>query len=296
MGLQWALIMMSKQFMMIEQQLVSFERCENLTKVIQEKKLDFSQVPNFLLRRPMWPERGEIVFSNVHLRYRPTTEVVLNNLSFKAEAGQKIGIVGRTGAGKSTICLCLSRIVEIFKGKIKVDGLDISMLDLDELRKRITVIPQDPTMFNGTLRFNLDPLGNARDSEIVELLKKATLTSLLQESKPLDKVISEGGSNMSSGEKQLICICRAILRKSKVIILDEATANIDIVTEQKIQQLITENFKDSTMLVVAHRLNTIINSDKVLVMEDGKNKEFDSPQALMANPESEFSKLLQEIK
>lgn len=170
------------------------------------------------------------------------------------------------------------------------------MLDLDELRKRITVIPQDPTMFNGTLKFNLDPLGNANNREIIDLLRKAQLDSLLEGANPLDKMITEGGANMSSGEKQLICICRAILRKSKVIILDEATANIDVVTEQKIQELITENFKDSTMLVVAHRLNTIINSDMVLVMGEGQNKEYDAPQTLINNPDSEFSKLLQELK
>ena len=173
------------------------------------------------------------------LRYRPGTEVILNNLSFVAKAGEKIGVVGRTGAGKSTICLSLSRIVEIFEGQIIIDGVDIRKTDLSYLRSRITVIPQDPTIFTGTLRFNLDPEGHATDERIVELLKAAQLQDLLAKSDlGLQQQLDEGGANLSSGERQLICICRAILRRSKVVILDEATANIDVVTEQKIQELI----------------------------------------------------------
>lgn len=151
-------------------------------------------------------------------------------------------------------------------------------------------------MFSGTLRFNLDPMRVNTDTEITDILLKAQLQALLQNEGGLDQLISEGGTNLSSGEKQLICICRAILRKSKVIILDEATANMDMITEQKIQELITENFKDSTVLVVAHRLNTIINSDKVLVLDEGRVKEYDAPDALMKNPQSDFAKLLQELE
>jgi ABC-type multidrug transport system fused ATPase/permease subunit len=162
------------------------------------------------------------------LRYRPDTEIVLDDLSFEVRTNEKIGIVGRTGSGKSTICISISRIVEIFKGSILIDGVDISQLELNYLRKRITVIPQDPILFKGTIRYNLDPGDNLGTEQ---LLKAFTLTGLDYE---LDKEISENGSNLSSGEKQLICICRAILRESKVVILDEATSNIDIVTEQRI--------------------------------------------------------------
>lgn len=154
--------------------------------------------------------------------------------------GEKVGVVGRTGAGKSTICLSISRIVEIFEGAIQIDGIDIQKIPLKELRRRITVIPQDPTMFTGSLRFNLDPQGTRDDQEITDLLIKAQLDNILYSSQDgLDQQITENGANLSSGERQLICICRAILRKSKVVILDEATANIDMVTEQKIQELIT---------------------------------------------------------
>ena len=168
---------------------------------------------------------------------------MLDDLSFSVNPGEKIGVVGRTGAGKSTICLSMSRIVEILEGHILIDGIDIRGVHLDYLRSKVTVIPQDPTMFTGTLRFNLDPEDKVSDKRILEVLVAAQLESLLHKDPlGLDQVLSDGGTNLSSGEKQLICICRAILRASKVVILDEATANIDVVTEQKIQQLISLEF------------------------------------------------------
>ena len=163
--------------------------------------------------------------------------MVLKNLTFNVNKGERIGIVGRTGAGKSTICLCLSRILEPTNGRIIVDGIDISKLNLTDLRSRITVIPQDPIMFKGSLKYNLDPSNSINEEEILRILKEAQLSELIKED-GLELKIEENGSNLSSGEKQLICICRAILRKSKVVILDEATSNIDVVTEQKIQHLL----------------------------------------------------------
>lgn len=188
----------------------------------------------------------------------------MNKLTFEIAAGEKIGICGRTGAGKSTIALTLSRIIELEEGgQILIDGIDISKLKLSELRKKITVIPQDPTLFKGSLKFNIDPLGDLSDAPIEEVLKKAGLDDLLRRGEKefgngLKFEIEEGGSNLSVGEKQLICISRAILRHNKIVILDEATANIDIVTEQKILELIETEFKDATMITIAHRMNTII--------------------------------------
>ena len=173
-----------------------------------------------------------IEFKNVNLRYRPGTEIVLKNLSFSTQPGEKIGVVGRTGAGKSTICLSMSRIVEVLEGQILIDNVEIGSLDLDYLRSRITVIPQDPALFTGTLRFNLDPEGVATDERILKVMRQAQLNDVLaKDSLGLQQQVADGGNNLSSGEKQLICICRAILRASKVVILDEATANIDVVTE-----------------------------------------------------------------
>ena len=229
------------------------------------------------------------------LKYRPETPLVLKKLTFDVEKGNKIGIVGRTGAGKSTICLCLSRILEPTEGQIIVDGINISKLNLTDLRSRITVIPQDPIMFKGNLRYNLDPSKTIAEDEILQVLEKAQLGELIKQD-GLDLTIDENGSNLSSGEKQLICICRAVLRKSKVVILDEATSNIDVVTEQKIQFLLNNCLDGSTVLTVAHRLNTIMNSQKILVLSFGEISEYDSPQKLMQDKDSEFTKLLTELK
>ena len=231
-------------------------------------------------------QKGGIEFKDVVLRYRPNLPTVLNKLSFKINAGEKVGIVGRTAAGKSTMSLALTRIVEIEAGRINIDGDDIQETTLDNLRDRVTVIPQDPTLFTGTLRFNIDPRSLHSDEKILALLNEAGLDKLLEKESSstekkgekeeqgdktgpsdetkkkddkkaknaLDMEITERGSNLSSGEKSLICICRAILRQNKVIILDEATANIDLQTEIKIQDLITKCFKDCTVLTIAHRL------------------------------------------
>lgn len=273
--------------------MVKSDRCMKLMEIPQENLKWGHGVDLIMKQRPNWPEEGYMEFKNVSLKYRPTTEIVLNRLSFKIQKGEKIGVVGRTGAGKSTICLAISRIVEIFEGSILIDGLDISQVQIETLRSRITLIPQDPTMFTGTLRFNLDPEEKATDEEILALLKEGQLQSLIDNNpKGLNQEITENGSNLSSGERQLLCICRAILRNSKLVILDEATANIDVVTEQNIQNLINSKFKDATMVVIAHRINTIIQSDRVLVLSFGQIKEFDAPSKLMSNPMSEFSQLI----
>ena len=189
----------------------------------------------------------------------------------------------------------MTRIVEICGGSIDIDGENISEISLEQLRKKVTIIPQDPTLFTGTLRFNIDPEGKCSDEEIEHLLSKAGLDHL-SDSDLLSLKISESGDNLSSGEKSLICICRAVLRKNRVVILDEATANIDLVTEKKIQTLISEEFKECTVLTIAHRLQTIISSDKILVMSDGRAEEFDSPERLLENQSSHFTKLVNEMR
>jgi len=270
-----------------------------------------------------------------YLRYRDDTEQVLKNCSFKIEAGQKIGIVGRTGAGKSTLCNAFTRIVEKESGSIEFDGVDISKVNLRQVRDAITIIPQEPTMYKGTVAYNLDPTGKIPKEEILAVLKKAKLDEIIlkkskeekdkkaeaeKEKIDLDENVVimddptkqkkseeeytedeallnfEVNDNLSSGEKSLVQICRAILRKNKIVLLDEATANIDIETEQMVQKLINEEFKDCTMLTVAHRLQTIIKSDKVMVMSYGKVAEFDGPQQLLKNPKSHFTKLVNDLQ
>ena len=219
--------------------------------------------------------------------------------------------------------------MELESGQILIDGQNICQSSLQQLRRNITIIPQDPTLFTGTLRFNIDPEGKSTDKEIVDLLFKAGLSHLatrgavssksdkelttkdgssssdresssrpenIQASDLLNLYIQEGGENLSSGERSLICICRAVLRKNKIVILDEATANIDLATEQKIQELIKNEFKNCTVLTIAHRLQTIIESDNILVLDQGKVSEFDSPQNLLKDENSHFTKLVNEIK
>ena len=270
--------------------MVSFERCIRLTNVIQEDQTSYNK------KIKNWIQRPFIEFRNFSLRYRPETELVLKDVSFKIEANQKIGVVGRTGAGKSTLCLALCRIVEAASGQIFIDGVDISKISLQNLREKIAIIPQDPTLFEGTLRFNLDPENKSPDSELIELLKLASLENLIDRNHDgLNQQIEEKGQNLSSGEKQLICICRAILRNNKVVLMDEATANIDIKTEEAIQKLIHEKFADATVITIAHRLNTIIHSDKVLVLDKGMVEEFDTPKVLMEDRTSIFYSFIKKL-
>lgn len=246
-----------------------------------------------------WPQKGEIDISDVKLRYRPNCDLVLKGLSINIQPGLKVGVVGRTGAGKSTLGLTLLRILEMDSGSNKIDGVDLFSVPLQTLRQRVTTIPQDPTLFKGSLRFNIDPKEQHKDEEIDDLLERSGLGEILKYDKTKSMrefMVEENGNNLSSGEKQLVCICRAAIRKAKVVIFDEATANIDVVTEQKIQELIRVEFKQATVLTIAHRLNTIIASDRILVMSFGTKAEYGSPKELLQNPESHFSGLVKELE
>ena len=274
-----------------ESSLVSYERCLKIANIHQEDETLYDS------SLKEWPNSPSIEFKNYSLRYRPDTEIVLNNISFKIEANEKIGIVGRTGAGKSTLWLALSRIVEAASGQILIDGIDISKISLQNLREKISIIPQDPTLFEDTLKFNLDPENKATDSELIDILKLASLGNLLDRNiKGLNQQIEDKGQNLSSGEKQLICICRAIIRNCKIILMDEATANIDIKTEETIQRLINDKFRYATVVTIAHRLKTIINSSKMLVLDKGKVAEFNSPEILMKDTSSIFYSYVKKLK
>jgi ABC-type multidrug transport system fused ATPase/permease subunit len=284
-----------------ENDMVGQERCLSYTTIK-------SEAPNVLLTDQNlvnWPSNGVIEFQNYYVRYRPDTEIVLKDLNFTIEASEKIGVVGRTGSGKSTIALCLFRILEPLKGRILIDNVDISEIGLSKLRSSITIIPKDPTLMEGSLRFNIDPLHNHSDNEIEEVMKKIgfwyMVENYLAENKDknvngLDMIIKEDGGNISIGEKQLICITRAILRKSKIIVMDEATASIDVKTERLIQNAINELLFNSTTFTIAHRIKTILNSDRILVLEKGEIAEFDSPQNLIENKNSLFYQLYKKSK
>jgi ABC-type multidrug transport system fused ATPase/permease subunit len=241
-----------------------------------------------------WPENGKIKFENYSTKYRPDTDIVLKKINFNVNSQEKIGIVGRTGSGKSTITLSLFRILEPIEGIISIDDIDITTIGLKKLRSNITIIPQDPAIFSGTLRYNIDPLNLVTDDEIKNVMNKINFNYIINKHpNGLYQDIAEGGSNLSVGEKQLICICRAILRKSKIIIMDEATASIDFQTEEIIQKAINEIMKNSTVLTIAHRIKTIIKYDKILVLDNGEVKDFDSPEILKKKKDGIFYELYQ---
>ncbi|CAH8286378.1 unnamed protein product, partial [Schistosoma turkestanicum] len=254
-------------------------------------ELDCSYLPN------NWPE-GEIEFINYSTRYRPELDLALKSINFKVGKGEKLGIVGRTGSGKSSLVLGLFRMLEAAEGKILIDGFDISKLGLHDLRNRLTLIPQDPVLFSGTLRFNLDPFKQYTDDAIWHALELANLKSFIKDMNNanndnfgLDLMISEGGSNISLGQRQLVCLARALLRHTSILVLDEATAAIDMQTDNLIQETIRREFSTCTVITIAHRLNTVLDYDRILVLQDGQLKEIDSPKSLLQNKNSIFYSL-----
>jgi ABC-type multidrug transport system fused ATPase/permease subunit len=237
--------------------------------------------------RPSWPEKGEVVFDNVDLRYRSGLPLVLHGLNMHVRGGEKIGVCGRTGAGKSSIMQALFRIVELSGGSISIDGVDISKIGLHELRSRMAIIPQDPTLFRGTVRSNLDPFSEHTDLELWSALRQSDLVSQdasLDDKTPgrihLDGLVEEEGLNFSLGQRQLLALARALVRGSQIIVCDEATSSVDIETDRKIQETIAQGFKGKTLLCIAHRLRTIINYDRICVMDGGKIAELDTPLRL----------------
>ncbi|KAI9627538.1 hypothetical protein H4Q26_017322 [Puccinia striiformis f. sp. tritici PST-130] len=277
----------------VETNIVSCERVVEYTKLKQEGpwETDEHDRPS-----PSWPAKGEIVYEGVECRYREGLDLVLKGVDFKVQAQQKIGICGRTGAGKSTITLSLFRLIEKAAGRILIDGVDISKIGLNDLRSKISIIPQDSQCFEGSLRANLDPEGLKTDEELWRVLEHSKLKAHIQSLEGgLDARIEEGGNNLSNGQRQLLCLSRAMLLKSsKILVMDEATSSVDPETDSDIQTVIRNEFKSFTILVIAHRLNTILDCDKILVINKGKVVEFDSPDNLMKNKDSEFSKMCQE--
>ncbi|KRZ13593.1 Multidrug resistance-associated protein 1, partial [Trichinella zimbabwensis] len=236
-----------------------------------------------------WPTNGTIQFSDYKLRYREGLELCLKGITCLIRGGEKIGIVGRTGAGKSSLTLALFRIVEPAGGSLFIDSTDITKIGLHDLRSRLTIIPQEPVLFCGTLRINLDPYDAYSDQDIWRNLERAHLKAFVS-SLPdkLQHRISEGGENLSVGQRQLVCLARALLRKTKILILDEATAAVDLETDDLIQQTIRLHFSDCTVLTIAHRLNTIIDNDRIMVLDAGRIAEFEPPQQLLNDKNSIF--------
>uniref|UniRef100_A0A2K5CJ42 Multidrug resistance-associated protein 1-like n=1 Tax=Aotus nancymaae TaxID=37293 RepID=A0A2K5CJ42_AOTNA len=255
----------------------------SLERVCEYENMD-KEAPWITSRRPplQWPNKGVVEFINYQARYRDDLSLALQDITFQTHGEEKIGIVGRTGAGKSTLSNCLFRIVERAGGKIIIDGIDISTIGLHDLRSKLNIIPQHPILFSGTLQMNLDPLNKYSDSKLWKVLELCHLKEFVQSlPEKLLYEISEGGENLSVGQRQLLCLARALLRKTKILILDEATASIDFETDKLVQTTIRKEFSDCTILTIAHRLQSIIDSDRVLVLDSGRIVEFEAPQKLI---------------
>ncbi|KAF5296657.1 hypothetical protein FQR65_LT10197 [Abscondita terminalis] len=269
----------------VETNIVAVERIKEYGETAQEAPWD---IPN--TRPPgTWPDVGSVTFKDFAVRYRPGLDLVLKGITFTVNGGEKVGIVGRTGAGKSSLTLSLFRIIEAAQGEIIIDGINISQIGLHSLRSRLTIIPQDAVLFSGSLRMNLDPFDEHTDEDVWRSLEHAHLKEFVKGlASGLNHEVTEGGENLSVGQRQLICLSRALLRKTKVLILDEATAAVDLETDDLIQRTIRNEFRDCTVLTIAHRLNTIMDSDRVIVLDRGNIVEYESPPNLLQNKHSIF--------
>ncbi|KAI8121627.1 putative multidrug resistance-associated protein lethal(2)03659 [Lucilia cuprina] len=285
---QWGM----RQSAEMENNMISVERVLEYTNLPAESPLETSGLVK--PKDPSWPSKGRIEFVNFYLKYSPKGEFILKNLNFTIESEQKIGIVGRTGAGKSSIIQALLRLA-YNEGIIRIDDVDIENITLHDLRSSISIIPQDPVLFSGTLRYNLDPLQEYTDDKIWQALEDVELNQHVRKyMNGLDCVMSEGGSNFSVGQRQLVCLARAILRQNKLLILDEATANVDPITDALIQNTIRKKFAACTVLTIAHRLHTVMDSDRILVIDAGVAVEFDHPYVLLQKSSGYLRKLVEQ--
>ncbi|KAI5966908.1 uncharacterized protein KGF55_000317 [Candida pseudojiufengensis] len=312
------LSMLIRTFTQVENEMNSAERLNSYASNLPE------EAPYVITENappPDWPSQGAIAFDRVSLSYRPGLPLVLKNLNFNVKPMEKIGICGRTGAGKSSIMTALYRLSELESGKVEIDGIDISKLGLQDLRSKLAIIPQDPVLFRGTIRKNLDPFNEHSDNKLWDALRKtglieeAKLESVKKQVKPvklseaekktdgstvepstlhkfhLDQSVEEEGSNFSLGERQLIAFARALVRDSKILIMDEASSSVDQISDSKIQETIIREFANRTILCIAHRLKTIINYDRILVLDKGEVKEFDTPYNLFKSKGSIFHQM-----
>ena len=278
----------------LEMTMIGLERCETVTKIQTERRPIEDYTPR--LKREKWPRLGKIDFLNYFSSYRPDTPDILKNINIEIKSGEKVGIVGRTGSGKSSMVLALSRIIEPKKGKIKIDEMDIQNIDLDFLRQSISIVPQDTFIIEGTLKDNIDPLNQYNKNEIIKIINDLALFPNLDNNDKLNFEIKENGKNLSNGQKQLICFARALIKGNKIIILDEATSSLDIETEKIIQENMEKYFKNDTMIMITHHIHMVKNFKKIIVIDQGRIVESGDFDSLLKNKRSHFYSLYEESR
>ncbi|EME32182.1 ABC transporter, multidrug-resistance, ATP-binding & transmembrane domain [Galdieria sulphuraria] len=279
-----------RQFAALEGQMIAVQR-----------QLQFVDIPSEALPvihssrpPPYWPSEGAIVVDNLVVRYSENDPPVLKGISCRIRPREKVGIVGRTGAGKSSFFSVLLRLVEPNGGRIMIDGIDIATIGLYDLRSRLAVIAQEPVLFKGTIRSNMDPFGYFSDADLWEALRRVHMKETIANLPlGLDTEVSEDGSNFSAGQRQLICVARALLRRSKILLMDEATAAVDFQTDAMIQSMLRDEFAELTVLSIAHRLEDIITFDRVIVFDKGQIVEFDTPARLLEDPYTLFHSMVE---
>uniref|UniRef100_A0A674EZA3 Multidrug resistance-associated protein 4 n=1 Tax=Salmo trutta TaxID=8032 RepID=A0A674EZA3_SALTR len=282
---QWTI----RQSAEMENMMTSVERVVEYTELESEAPWETQKRPP-----PEWPSQGQITFDWVNFSYSSDGPVVLKDIKVMFRPKEKVGIVGRTGAGKSSLASALFRLAEP-EGRIYIDGVLTSEIGLHDLRQKMSIIPQDPVLFTGTMRKNLDPFHQHTDEDLWNALQEVQLKSVVEElPNKMETVLAESGSNFSVGQRQLVCLARAVLRKNRILIIDEATANVDPRTDELIQKTIRDKFRECTVLTIAHRLNTIIDSDRILVLGAGMIQEFDEPYVLLQNHESALYRTVQQ--
>ncbi|KAJ6809460.1 ABC transporter C family member 13 [Iris pallida] len=266
-----------------EKEMVSVER------VLQYMDIPREEFQGSLSLDPDWPFHGHLEFEHIFLKYKQSLPDALNDVSFTIAAGMKVGIIGRTGAGKSSIINAIFRLTPIYKGRILVDGIDVAYVDVKELRGHFAVVPQTPFLFEGSLRDNLDPFGKASDENIWEALEKCHVKEDIESAGGLDIHVKECGISFSVGQRQLICLARALIKSSKILFLDECTANVDTQTTSVLQNTISKECKGTTVLTIAHRISLVLNMDKILVLDHGVLVEEGCPQVLLEDGCSKFA-------
>uniref|UniRef100_A0A674EGM2 Cystic fibrosis transmembrane conductance regulator n=1 Tax=Salmo trutta TaxID=8032 RepID=A0A674EGM2_SALTR len=282
---QWGV----RQSAEVENMMTSVERVVEYTELESEAPWETQKRPP-----PEWPSQGLITFDRVNFSYSSDGPVVLKDMKAMFRPKEKVGIVGRTGAGKSSLVSALFRLAEP-EGRIYIDGVLTSEIGLHDLRQKMSIIPQDPVLFTGTMRKNLDPFSQHSDEDLWNALQEVQLKSVVEElPNKMETVLAESGSNFSVGQRQLVCLARAVLRKNRILIIDEATANVDPRTDELIQKTIRDKFRECTVLTIAHRLNTIIDSDRILVLDAGQIHAYDEPYTLLQNPDGIFFKMVQQ--